>query len=73
MVPWYLPPLLRTVANKVRPLPSSNPALAPPVSTPNATVVGGTLGPAAGPTPVTILATLATLTSWPLLARAGAI
>ena len=53
--------------------PSLNPAPAHPSSTPAATVSDSTLGPAAGSTPVTILAALAALMPWPLLARAGTV
>ena len=52
---------------------ATNPAPAHSYSTPAATVSDGTLGPAAGSTPVTILAALAALTPWPLLARAGTV
>ena len=61
------------VAKRCAPEPSPNPAPAHSYSTPAATVSDGTLGPAAGPTPVIILAALAALTPWPLLARAGTV
>ena len=61
------------VTKRCAPEPSPNPAPAHPFSTPAATVSDSTLGPAAGSTPVTILAALAALTPWPLLARAGTV
>eukprot|EP00964_Phaeocystis_antarctica_P106804 scaffold71606_cov25-Phaeocystis_antarctica.AAC.1 len=57
-------------STRCAPEPSPNPAPAHPFSTPAATVSDGMLGSAAGSTPVTILTALATLTPWPLLARA---
>ena len=59
------------VLERCAPEPCPNPVLARFLSNPMATVADGTLGPAAGPTPVTILATLAALTPRALLARAG--
>ena len=59
------------VIERCAPEPCPNPVLARFLSNPMATVADGTPGPAAGPTPVTILATLAALTPRALLARAG--
>ena len=59
------------VVERCAPEPFPNPVLARPLSNPMATVADGTLGLAAGPIPVTILASLAALTPYALLARAG--
>ena len=78
----HLPPLgfgrrrgLKTVdfwgCKTVRPQALPQPRPRSPLSSLMATVVDCTLGPAAGPTPVTMSATLAALTPCALLARAG--